>query len=119
MQQCVGVFRDRSGLQKAVDAVSELKQRGRSVRVKSRAKSFNFELLNAIELQGMLKLGQVIAAGALAREESRGAHYRTDFLERDDRQWLRHTLAYQSPEGPRFDYSYVNITKFQPERREY
>ena len=119
MQQDVGVFRDRDGLQRAVDAVSELRQRGRNVRVKSRAKSFNFELLNAIELKGMLELGQVIASGALAREESRGAHYRTDFLERDDKHWLKHTLAYQTPEGPRFEYKDVNITQFQPKRREY
>ncbi len=119
MQQDVGVFRDRIGLQRAVDAVSELRGRGRNVRVKSRAKSFNFELLNAIELQGMLELGQVIAAGALAREESRGAHYRNDFIERDDEHWLRHTLAYYTPEGPGLEYKDVTITQFQPERREY
>ena len=119
MQQDVGVFRDRNGLQRAVDAVSELRQRGRNVRVKSRVKSFNFELLNAIELKGMLELGQVIASGALGREESRGAHYRTDFLERDDKHWLKHTLAYQTPQGPRFEYKDVNITQFQPKRREY
>jgi len=119
MQQDVGVFRNRDGLQRAVDAVRELRQRGRNVRVKSRAKLFNFELLNAIELKGMLELGQVIASGALAREESRGAHYRTDFLERDDEHWLKHTLAYQTPQGPRFEYKDVTITRFQPKRREY
>ncbi|MDW7775887.1 MAG: FAD-dependent oxidoreductase [Methanosarcinales archaeon] len=119
MQQDVGVFRHRDGLQRAVDVIKELRERGRNVRVKSNATSFNFELLNAIELKGMLELGQVIAEGALAREESRGAHYRTDFLERDDEHWLKHTLAYQTPEGPRLEYKDVTITQFQPKRREY
>ncbi|MDF1531422.1 MAG: FAD-dependent oxidoreductase [ANME-2 cluster archaeon] len=119
MQQDVGVFRHRDGLQRAVDMIKELRERGRNVRVKSNATTFNFELLNAIELKGMLELGQVIAEGALAREESRGAHYRTDFLERDDEHWLKHTLAYQTPEGPRLEYKDVTITQFQPKRREY
>lgn len=119
MQQDVGVFRNQAGLQKAVETIRELREKGRNVRVKSGATLFNFELLNAIELKGMLELGQVIAKGALAREESRGAHYRTDFLERDDEHWLRHTLAYQTPEGPRLEYKEVTITQFQPKRREY
>jgi succinate dehydrogenase / fumarate reductase flavoprotein subunit len=67
----------------------------------------------------MLELGHVIALGALVREESRGAHYRTDFLERDDEHWLKHTLAYQTPDGPRLEYKDVTITNFQPKRREY
>ncbi|MCL7415789.1 MAG: FAD-dependent oxidoreductase [ANME-2 cluster archaeon] len=119
MQQDVGVFRNRTGLQRAVDTVRMLRERGRNVRVKSSATSFNFELLNAIELKGMLELGQVIAEGALVREESRGAHYRTDFLERDDEQWLKHTLAYYAPVGPRLEYKDVTITQFQPKKREY
>ena len=119
MQHDVGVFRNQAGLKRAVETIRELRERGRNVRVKSGATSFNFELLNAIELKGMLELGQVIAEGALAREESRGAHYRTDFLERDDEHWLKHTLAYQTPEGPRLEYKDVTITQFQPRRREY
>jgi succinate dehydrogenase / fumarate reductase flavoprotein subunit len=119
MQQDVGVFRDRSGLETAVESIRQLIEKGRSVRVKSNAKSFNYELLNAIELRGMLELGHVIALGALLREESRGAHYRTDFLERDDEHWLKHTLAYQTPDRPRLEYKDVTINHFQPKRREY
>jgi succinate dehydrogenase / fumarate reductase flavoprotein subunit len=119
MQQDVGVFRDRSGLETAVESIRQLIEKGRSVRVKSNAKSFNYELLNAIELRGMLELGHVIALGALLREESRGAHYRTDFLERDDEHWLKHTLTYQTPDRPRLEYKDVTITHFQPKRREY
>lgn len=119
MQQEVGVFRDMPGLERAVDTIRQLIEKGRAVRVKSNAKSFNYELLNAIELKGMLELGHVIALGALVREESRGAHYRTDFLERDDENWLKHTLAYQTPEGARLEYKDVTITHFQPKLREY
>ena len=119
MQDYVGVFRNREKLEHAVEAIRELKERGRDLKVKSNSTIFNFELMNAIELKGMLELGHVIALGALTREESRGAHYRTDFLERDDKNWLRHTLAYFTPAGPKLDYKEVTIDRFQPKRREY
>ncbi len=119
MQEYVGVFRNKEKLEQAVDAIRNLKKRSRDLKVNNNSDIFNFELVNAIELKGMLELGHVIALGALAREESRGAHYRTDFLERDDEKWLRHTLAYYTPDGPELDYKDVTITQFQPERREY
>jgi len=119
MQDNVGVFRTREKLENAVEKIRELKERGRNIKVKSRAYVFNFELLNALELKGMLELAHVIALGALVREESRGAHFRTDFTERNDEKWLKHTLAYYTTEGPRLDYKDVNITQFQPKRREY
>ncbi len=119
MQDNVGVFRNKEKLEHAVGSISKLKERVGSLKVKSTADVFNFELLNAIELKGMLELGHVIAMGALVREESRGAHYRTDFLERDDEKWLRHTLAYYRPQGPELAYKDVTITQFKPKRREY
>ncbi|WP_406662003.1 FAD-dependent oxidoreductase [Methanolobus sp. ZRKC3] len=119
MQDYVGVFRRKDKLEHAVKAIEELKERGKNVRVKSKTNVFNFELLNALELKGMLELGHVIALGALVREESRGAHFRTDFAERDDGNWLKHTLAYYTAEGPKLDYKDVTITQFQPKRREY
>lgn len=123
MQQYVGIFRDRVGLEVGLEKINNLKERGKNVKVKSNAKSFNLELLNALELRGMLDLAQVICKGALTREESRGAHYRTDFLERDDQNWLKHTLAYHTltptSEGPKLDYKAVTITSFKPRRREY
>ncbi len=123
MQQYVGIFRDRAGLEVGLEKINNLKERGKTVKVKSSAKSFNLELLNALELKGMLDLAQVICKGALTREESRGAHFRTDFLERDDQNWLKHTLAYHTltptSEGLRLDYKDVTITSFKPRRREY
>ncbi|QLC50091.1 FAD-dependent oxidoreductase [Methanolobus zinderi] len=119
MQEYVGVFRNREKLEHAVEAIRELKERGKELRVKNNSSVFNFELMNAIELKGMLELGHVIALGALVREESRGAHYRTDFPERDDENWLKHTLACFKPKGPELDYREVTIDRFQPERRAY
>jgi len=119
MQEYVGVFRNREKLEHAVEAIRELKERGKELRVKNNSSVFNFELINAIELKGMLELGHVIALGALVREESRGAHYRTDFPKRDDEKWLKHTLACFTAEGPELDYREVTIDRFQPERRAY
>ena len=119
MQRYVGVFRNREDLEKGLERVKELEEKGRNIRVKSTTKVFNLELMNAIEVKGMLDLARVITEGALVREESRGAHYRTDFLERDDENWLKHTLAYLTPDGPRLEYKEVTITRFQPKRREY
>jgi succinate dehydrogenase / fumarate reductase flavoprotein subunit len=67
----------------------------------------------------MLEVAEVVVAGALARTESRGAHSRRDFPDRDDKNWLKHTLAYHAPDGPRLDYSPVTITKYQPAERHY
>ncbi|WP_135612587.1 FAD-dependent oxidoreductase [Methanococcoides sp. AM1] len=119
MQENVGVFREQGKLEKAVEDIKNLEERAKSLKVRTEAREFNLELLNAIELKGMLDLAHAIALGALVREESRGAHYRTDYLERDDKTWLKHTLAYHTPEGPRLEYKDVNITIFQPQRRTY
>ncbi len=119
MQKYVGVYRNKDDLKIGLDKIKELEERGKNIRVKSKVKTFNLELMNVIELKGMLELARVITEGALVREESRGAHYRTDFLERDDENWFKHTLAYNTPEGPRLEYKEVNITQFQPKRREY
>ena len=67
----------------------------------------------------MLHLAEVIAEGALTRKESRGSHFRVDHPERDDEHWLRHTLVYKTPEGPRLDYKEVAITSYLPKERTY
>ncbi|WP_342305281.1 FAD-dependent oxidoreductase [Methanolobus sp. ZRKC5] len=118
MQENVGIFRSRKGLKDALNEIRKLKKRATKLKVKSKVTVFNFELMNAIELKGMLELGHVITLGALEREESRGAHYRMDHLERDDEYWLRHTLAYKDGE-PRLEYKEVNIGNFTPQKREY
>jgi succinate dehydrogenase / fumarate reductase flavoprotein subunit len=80
---------------------------------------FNTALTEAYELDAMLDLAEIIATGALARTESRGAHARTDFKARDDENWLKHTVATYSPEGPVLSYAPVTMGKFQPMERVY
>ncbi len=119
MDERVGIFRDEQNLKAASEKLSELKVRFRNVYVRNKGTVFNQELVNALELEGMLDIGQIICLGALARRESRGSHYRTDYPVRDDKNWLRHTLAAFTPDGPRIEYKPVNITMYQPKPREY
>jgi len=115
----VGVFRTAEGLEAGLAKVRELKQRYRNVRVRHTGKVYNMELIRAYELGGMIDVAEAIAAGALARKESRGSHARRDFPERDDQNFLKHTLAFHTPDGVRLDYSPVTITRYQPQARQY
>ncbi|MBI2830274.1 MAG: succinate dehydrogenase/fumarate reductase flavoprotein subunit [Chloroflexi bacterium] len=119
MDRQVGVFRTGVELEAALGKVRELKQRLPRVRVADRGRIYNTDLIATIEIESMLDLAEVTVAGALARRESRGAHARRDFANRDDVSWLKHTLAYWSPEGPRLDYLPVNITMWKPAERKY
>ncbi|MFZ5824342.1 MAG: FAD-dependent oxidoreductase [Bacillota bacterium] len=115
----VGVFRTEETLAEGLAKVRELRERYAKVRVKHTGRIYNLDLLQHSELQGMINVAEAIAAGALARKESRGSHARRDYTERDDVNFLKHTLAYHTPDGVRLDYSPVTITKFQPEARKY
>ena len=85
-----------------------------------RTNVYNTDLLQALELGSMLDCAEAVTASALARTESRGAHQRLDFVERDDKKFLRHSLAYfHSSDAPRIDYRDVVITKSQPGVRDY
>ena len=119
MMDNVGVFRVEDQMQAAVDKVRELQARYRRVGLQDRGKRFNTELLEAIELGYLLDLAEVTAVSALARRESRGAHSREDFPERDDENWLKHTLAYRSEGGIELKYKPVTITRFEPKPRTY
>ncbi|MGB6896232.1 MAG: succinate dehydrogenase/fumarate reductase flavoprotein subunit, partial [Dehalococcoidia bacterium] len=119
MRGNVGIFRTGEQLQSACDTIGALKERYARLKVSHTGKVFNTELLSALELGFSLDLAEAMAASALAREESRGAHTRRDFPERDDANWLKHTLAYWTPDGPRLDYTPANIIRWQPERRVY
>src|SRR5436309_112345 len=94
--------------------VRELMERAPLVFVQDRGKVFNTDLIQALELQCLLEVAETIVAGALAREESRGSHYRSEFPRRDDTNWLKHTLAYRTPDGPSLRYAPVTITRFPP-----
>jgi succinate dehydrogenase / fumarate reductase flavoprotein subunit len=115
----VGVFRTDEGMREALDKVRELKRRYADMRVDDTGKVFNTDLLEAWELGSLLDVAEVTAASALARTESRGAHARDDYSDRDDEQWLKHTLAYLREERVDLEYKPVTITDYVPEAREY
>ena len=95
-------------------AVAQQKVRAARVRLDDRGQVFNTDLITALELGSLVELAETVVAGALAREESRGAQYRSDFPRRDDTNWLRHTLCHYQPAGPCLSYAPVTITKFKP-----
>jgi succinate dehydrogenase / fumarate reductase flavoprotein subunit len=119
MMEKAGVFREASILAQMRDKIGELRERFRRVKVEDRGAKYNTELLEVIELGGMIDLAEALVAGALARQESRGAHSREDFPKRDDPNWLKHTLAYQTPKGVELKYKPVKITRFEPKERKY
>jgi len=120
MDQKVGIFRTREQLKQAVDKLPELKERYRHVGVSSPSRHMNYELINALELEYMLEVAHTIALGAMLREESRGSHFRTDFNTRNDRDWLKHTIARMGDDGgPAISYKDVVITRYQPVERKY
>jgi succinate dehydrogenase / fumarate reductase flavoprotein subunit len=127
MMEKVGVFRHAGGMREALATVRTLKERFANVGVEDRSAAFNTELLEAFELGALLDLAEVTAASALQRTESRGAHYRDDFPERDDAHWLKHTLAASSlacgarptRAEVRFEFRPVSITRFEPKPRTY
>ena len=111
MMDKVGIFRDGGRLGEAVQALRALEARVRRVRLASSRRGANVELVGAYRLQRMLKLALCVAEGALAREESRGAHYREDFPQRNDRDWLKRTLARWEPgaDAPSLDYEPIDV----------
>ncbi len=110
----LGIFRTQKSMTEATEKVRELKARLSHVLLQDRGKIFNTDLVQALESQALLEVAETIVAGALAREESRGAHYRSDFPRRDDANWLKHTLAYRTSVGPSLRSKPVTITRFPP-----
>ena len=119
MTSHAGIFRKEPDLLVARDTIRQLKERFKQITVRQRGLAFNYELIQYLELEVMLHVAEVIVAGALARNESRGSHYRVDYPARDDEHWLRHTLAFHAPDGPRLEYKDVTITNYPPKERTY
>jgi len=119
MSKNCNVYRDKKGLNTALTEIRKLKERYGSVGVADKSMCFNYELEEVFELGNMLDLAEVVVLSALKREESRGAHFRTDFPERDDTAWLKHTLAFKKGSDIELRYKRVTITKFQPKARSY
>ncbi len=119
MMTLCSVFRDKKSLEEALDKISKLKSRFDRVGFSFRGKNFNYELEEAFELKNMLLAAETIVFAALQREESRGAHFRSDFPERNDTEWLRHSLVFQIPKGLEIGFKPVSVTRFEPKARTY
>ena len=122
MTKGIGVFRDQSSMEGAKAAIEDVSERVPKMSVQNKGKVFNTDLIFTLEMEFMADVGRVIVHSALARKESRGAHFRTDITERDDENWLKHTLAYQdlyNEDGVRIETSPVTITKWEPVKRVY
>ena len=120
MDRDVGVFRTKEGLERAVNGIASLRERFPRVHLDDSSRTFNTELVSVLELDFLLDVADSMAWSALQRQESRGAHSRRDFPERDDEKYLQHTLAWRRPSGPpKLDYKPVTVTNFQPQARTY
>jgi succinate dehydrogenase / fumarate reductase flavoprotein subunit len=119
MMDNVGVYRDGKLLAVALAKVKELEARHDRLSIADCGSVFNTELLEAQELGYLLDIAHATVSAALARTESRGAHSREDYPERDDKKWLKHSLAYRGKDGPALRYKGVSITRFQPKPRTY
>ncbi len=119
MNEHLAVFRNEEGMQTALSTVRDLKERFTRVPVQHKGKVFNTALVFALELGFMLDCAETISFSGLNRKESRGAHYRTDMPDRDDENFMKHTVVNHSPDGPHIDFSPVTITRWPPEVRVY
>src|SRR5262249_36905471 len=120
MEDSAGIYRTGAKLANAVNKLRELQERFRNVATQDSSRTFNTELTTALELGFMLDTAEAIVHAALRREESRGAHQRTDFPARDDQRYLAHSLAYRNPDGScRIAFQPVTITRWPPGERIY
>jgi fumarate reductase flavoprotein subunit len=119
MERGCGVYREAASMQATVAEIARLRERARDVAVADASRVFNTELVAALELANLLDVAEAVAASALARNESRGAHARKDAPRRDDQNFLHHTLCYAGPAGPRLDKKAVTLGRWTPEERKY
>ena len=120
MEEGAGIYRTGSSLQASVDKLSELKERFRDIAIADHSRTFNTEITAAIELQFMLDAGEAIIHSALNREESRGAHQRSDFPKRNDEEYLAHSLVHRNEDGTtRVELLPVTVTRWPPGERTY
>jgi fumarate reductase flavoprotein subunit len=120
MEQSAGIYRSGESLSGVAGKLHELQDRFRDIRLDDRGHLFNTELIAALELSYMLEVAETMAQCAMERTESRGAHQRTDFPDRDDQKFLAHSLVYRTEDGrPRVEYAPVTITRWPPGERVY
>jgi len=119
MESGCGIYRDRATMDATCQTLAKLRERFAHISLADKDAVFNTELIAALELECTLEVAETVARAALAREESRGSHTRTDFPKRDDARFLQHSLAYRTPDGPRIEYLPATITRWPPEERKY
>ena len=120
MEESAGIYRTGASLVRGVDEMRHLQERYEDIAIEDHSKTFNTERVAALELAFMLDVAEAMVNAAARREESRGAHQRTDFLERDDQRFLAHSLMYRTEGGStRLEYLPVTITRWPPARRVY
>ena len=121
MKEHFGLFRDEPTMKAGLDKLYSIKQRVKNIGLRWTGSVFNVDMIRTVEFEGMVDLALCVALGALARQESRGAHFRTDYNTRDDVNWLKHTLAYYQPDaaGPRLDSKPVTLGTFELQERKY
>lgn len=119
MDEGAGIYRTEETLKITCDTIRTLKERYQNVGLDDRSSVFNTDLVNALELGYMLDVAEGLAHSALLRHESRGSHSRSDHEERDDENFLKHSLAYQTDGDPRIEYLPVTLTRWEPEERKY
>ncbi len=119
MMEKVGIYRSAKDMQAVVDQIQNLRDRYQQVRAQDTGRAFNTDLLELIELRNLLDLSLLTAASALNRQESRGAHSREDFPDRDDDNWLKHSLAYLDNDTVRIEYKAVDTSIWEPKPRTY
>jgi succinate dehydrogenase / fumarate reductase flavoprotein subunit len=119
MTENCGVFRGEDRLKTCIDTIQKLRERYKRGKITDKGKVFNSEIYEIIELGNMLGMAEIIATAALARQESRGGHFRTDYPKRDDKNFLKHSLIYPKDGELEVKYKPVVITKHQPAERTY
>ena len=119
MNDHLAVYRNQAGMESTVDTVRQLRERYRSVYVQDKGSTWNTNLIFTLELGFMLDCAETVALAAIERKESRGAHTREDFPDRDDENWLRHILVKQTEDGPALEYLPIVITQWEPQVRSY
>ena len=122
MTKGIGVWRDQQSIEGALENIKNIKNRLRDISVENKGASYNTNLIFALELEFMVDNAEAIIHGAITRKESRGAHFRTDMPDRDDKNWLKHTLVFHDvnhENNVRIETAPVTITKWKPVERVY
>ena len=119
MEAGAGIFRDETSLAACCDTLRDIRKQMSHVSLDDTSSVYNTELTTALELEGMIDIAEALAHSARHRTESRGSHQRTDYVTRDDDNFLKHSLAFRTDSDPRIEYADVAITHWPPGKRTY